>query len=159
MRIPNLYPISDDRGEIKMTPMIDAVFLLLIFFLLTSTFQINEQLLPSRLPPNGALNANIDLPEELKDLDQITIKLFWIQNQLSVELNDTRYDDVGSLRQILLGTPNSLGLGQIEPDIPVILDIAGEVPLESMVDVFDLCRLASFTNIHFAASRASLSSQ
>ncbi|MCH2572798.1 MAG: biopolymer transporter ExbD, partial [Planctomycetes bacterium] len=69
MRIPNLYPISDDRGEIKMTPMIDAVFLLLIFFLLTSTFQINEQLLPSRLPPNGALNANIDLPEELKDLD------------------------------------------------------------------------------------------
>ena len=35
-----------DSLEIKMTPMIDVVFLLLIFFVWTASFQVVEYLLP-----------------------------------------------------------------------------------------------------------------
>ncbi len=38
------------RFEIKMTPMIDVVFLLLIFFLLTANFRSKEGFLPAELP-------------------------------------------------------------------------------------------------------------
>lgn len=36
-------------------------------------------------------------------------------------------------------------------EIPVILDIGGEVPLEDAVSVFDACRAAGFCSISFAA--------
>jgi biopolymer transport protein ExbD len=35
--------------DVKMTPMIDVVFLLLVFFLWTASFRISEQVLPSNI--------------------------------------------------------------------------------------------------------------
>ena len=55
MRIPDFNKQAEKRRDVTMTPMIDVVFLLLIFFICTASFQIVEQNLPSRiqleLPP------------------------------------------------------------------------------------------------------------
>ena len=68
MRIPN----SDDGGRLStnMTPMIDVVFLLIIFFLVSSHLARQESRLPLDLPaagthlddlePDNALTINID---------------------------------------------------------------------------------------------------
>ena len=47
MRRSSIY--NERRGDVdvKMTPMIDVVFLLLVFFIWTASFQIVEQVLPS----------------------------------------------------------------------------------------------------------------
>ncbi len=49
MRRPDLLNRGRRRLEIQMTPMIDVVFLLLIFFIWTSSFQIAEYALQSNI--------------------------------------------------------------------------------------------------------------
>ena len=42
-------------------------------------------------------------------------------------------------------------LAEIAPEIPVILDIEGNVPVGSMVRVFDTCKASGFETVNFAA--------
>lgn len=52
---------ADDSPEVQMAPLIDCVFLLLIFFLLATTLKKIEKELPLELPHSAAA---IDMPEE-----------------------------------------------------------------------------------------------
>ena len=61
-----------------------------------------------------------------------------------VELNDREYSDEPSLRQTLLA------LSETTPEIPVILDIDGSVPLGDVVRVYDACQSAQFRQVSFA---------
>ena len=56
MRRPPYH--RDDRGrlDVKMTPMIDVIFLLLIFFVSTASFQAAEETLPTNLSLPGAVS-------------------------------------------------------------------------------------------------------
>ncbi len=58
-----------------MTPMIDVVFLLLVFFVWTASFQAAEQVLPSHLLSSHGTSEQIDVEPELIDLDQVIIKM------------------------------------------------------------------------------------
>ena len=49
MKRPSIFNGTRRELEIKMTPMIDVVFLLLVFFVWTASFQAIEYLLPSSL--------------------------------------------------------------------------------------------------------------
>ena len=64
MRIPDSSTHSGDRQDVTMTPMIDVVFLLLIFFICTASFQIVEQTLQSgvqlELPPGTEIVETSD---------------------------------------------------------------------------------------------------
>ena len=57
----------DDEEEVKgdMTPMIDIIFLLLIFFILTTKFIPEEKMIASVLPTNkGQASASVQLEEK-----------------------------------------------------------------------------------------------
>ena len=74
MRRPSLF-LRRERIEVKMTPMIDVVFLLLVFFIWTSSFQIAEQSLSGdlALPAVGTENVtDIDVSPDL-DFDEIVL--------------------------------------------------------------------------------------
>ncbi len=47
---------------LNLAPMVDVVFLLLIFFIVTTTFKKAEGVLPSRLPSQGGVADQYDLP-------------------------------------------------------------------------------------------------
>ena len=49
MRRPELHQRTRGDLEISMTPMIDVVFLLLVFFVWTASFQVVENMLPTSL--------------------------------------------------------------------------------------------------------------
>ncbi|MEM7235655.1 MAG: biopolymer transporter ExbD, partial [Planctomycetota bacterium] len=70
-RKPNKH-IKDD-GELQMTPMIDIVFQLLIFFLLSAKFIALEGQLSSYLPKDKGLSSS---PAQL-DLVNVTFELDW----------------------------------------------------------------------------------
>ena len=53
------------RHNLRMTPMIDVIFLLLIFFVLTARFRIPEQFLGSILPDNKQNEQRADVIEPL----------------------------------------------------------------------------------------------
>ncbi len=49
--------MQDEECKLEMTPMIDVVFLLLIFFMVTMNFRVKEGKLEQRLPKNIGQNA------------------------------------------------------------------------------------------------------
>jgi biopolymer transport protein ExbD len=53
------------RFHLRMTPMIDVIFLLLIFFVLTAKFRIPEQFLGSLLPKNESTRRQAGIIEPL----------------------------------------------------------------------------------------------
>ena len=54
MQIPSYSRRRADRGDEAMTPMIDVVFLLLIFFICAAAGQVKEAVLPTEMSRQAA---------------------------------------------------------------------------------------------------------
>ena len=100
MRLPN-HRENRRPLEVSLTPMIDVVFLLLIFFVWTSTFAIPEQLLPTSLLTTSGTSENIELPPEIQDLELVVIRLYFEQGQPGWVVNDLPANDLNQVRDKL----------------------------------------------------------
>ena len=148
MRIPVSHQHSREADDSFMTPMIDVVFLLLIFFVCASIGQIRESTLPTPLAA-GSIEA-ADSIEAPKPLGEVWVRLVrrgaGEGAVTTAEVNSQFYEDWNRLR----GTLRELA--SIAPEIPVILDIGQSVPVGDFVDIYDTCRSAGFDNIQFATA-------
>lgn len=99
MRRPSPYTDRRSDMEIKMTPMIDVVFLLLVFFVWTASFQIVEQVLPSHLSEvTGSLPVNPDEPPPIEeDFDKVVLRVRSVNGHPLWRINQI---DVSSLQQV-----------------------------------------------------------
>lgn len=145
MRVP--IHLSDRRQtDIAMTPMIDIVFQLMIFFICTASFQAPEELLPSHLAI--ASGSSSTPPTELEpELERIVVQATYAEGRASWVVNDRAAASLAEVREVLHA------IAQIDRSLPIVLDVAGNVPLGDMIDVYDLCRLEQFDKIQFAAQR------
>jgi len=149
MRRPPYHRDRRDRLEVKMTPMIDVIFLLLIFFVLTASFQSfqqPEQLLPSRLSWPGSVASEAPVDPELEDLEEIVVKIFWRHSKPAWRINRRNCNTLEEVGDVLVRAKG------VQADLPVILDVESDVPLENVIDVYDLCRRIGLERIQFAAS-------
>lgn len=128
-----------------MTPMIDVIFLLIIFFICTSSFQPPEEILPTNLSFPGALAAEVAADPMIKDLDEIVVKVLWTDQGVAWEINKRQYQSLADVRTVLNAVV------QVKRDLPVILDVDRQVPLENVIDVYDLCRHLGLEKVQFAA--------
>jgi biopolymer transport protein ExbD len=149
MKVPSSYSHFSERAEVAMTPMIDVVFLLLIFFLWTSSFQAIETLLPSQLTARGggAGGGEGDLLEE--DFEQIVIRITSRPNGIAWHINGQPVASLAELQSRLRS------LSSIKPDLPVIIDPAEDVPFGPVIDVYDTSLGVGCSNIQFT-TRAEL---
>jgi biopolymer transport protein ExbD len=137
-----------------MTPMIDVVFQLIIFFLWTSSFQAVEYLLPGHLSlVAGTESAQLTEPPPEADFDEIVIRITggdaeprWLLNELPLE----------SLAQLRLRLRQ---IGEISREMPVLLHPDGEVPLGDVMDVYDLARQEQFQVAFTATLEAAAAEQ
>lgn len=130
-----------------MTPMIDVIFQLLIFFVCASAGQMVESHLPTELAA-GSVESAVPVIVE-RPFGEVWLRLrrkgdAGDENITVVELNNRKYSDEASLRTTLLA------LAETTPEIPVILDIDGPVPLGDVVRVYDACQSAQFHQVSFA---------
>ncbi|MEZ6091903.1 MAG: biopolymer transporter ExbD [Pirellulaceae bacterium] len=132
--------------ELKMTPMIDVVFLLLVFFLWTSSFEKSEYLLPSAIaePPSGAgTETPSDAPVEV--FDELIIQIAMAEGTPSFSFNQQNVNDLaelrGRMRQIIQ-------LGVLPP---VIVNPSRDVPVGLAIEVYDVAREVGFDRVLFAA--------
>lgn len=132
------------RVELKMTAMIDVVFLLLIFFVLTASFQPPEELLPSNLRVEGSV-SEVELPDPLEQEEPQVIQLQQREDRLRWILAGREHQSLAEVRQTLAA------LAELDNQIPIILDIDPGVAMGDVIDVYDLCRLVGFRQIQFAA--------
>ena len=131
--------------EITMTPMIDVVFLLLVFFVWTASFQVVEYLLPSELSSLPGNLAAVEDPPPDADFENVVVRIHWIGNQPGWTINDQQADSLDQLHQRLQA------IARVKQDAPVILHPDEDVPLGDVIDVFDISRPVGFEKIQFVA--------
>jgi len=136
-------------GHVKMefTPMIDVVFLLLIFFMCTLKFKTLEGKLATYLPKNRGVDVT---PELLLPKEDIRVKLsqrgdrclFAVKGRFIGVLPQDRaklYDRIRGLRQAM-------------PDSPAVIDADPAVTHGNVVTVVDECMRARVAEITFAGA-------
>ena len=139
---------AERRRELtlSMAPMIDVIFLLLIFFVCTASFRPPEQVLPTQVSLPGAEPVDTPPDDEFEDLDDLVVKVLWREAQPAWELNHRQYGSLGEVRTVLEAAQ------RVQPGLPVILNVEPEVPIRHVIDVYDLCRLVGLAKVQFAAS-------
>lgn len=134
--------------DIKMTPMIDVVFLLLIYFLWTASFNIAEFDLPTQLMMQMGSEA-VDIsepPPPEADFSDIVVRLQQLDNKLIWSINDVPYQSTTGVRDQLRT------LVEINPAANVIVYPDPEIPLGDVIDVYDIARSVGFDGVSFAAT-------
>jgi biopolymer transport protein ExbD len=147
MRRPSTFTDRRTPIDLQLTPMIDCVFLLMIYFIWSSSFTIAEQSLPSQLSPQPAGSGpSVDqVPEPSEDFEPLVIRLRIAGGRVAWTLRDVPMESLAQLNSALVTA------ARIKRDAPVILHPDPAVPLGDVIDVYDLARLAGFEKVQFAA--------
>ena len=148
MRRPSIFTDRREPLDVKMTPMIDVVFLLLIFFVWTASFHIVEHILPSsvsEITGNNSLSPNEPPPPEA-DFHDVVVRVLWAEGRVSWRVGDELLNDLAGVEAKLTR------IYQAKADAPVIIDPDNATPLGDVIDVYDLSRRVGFDEVQFAAS-------
>jgi biopolymer transport protein ExbD len=171
---------SPQETELNMTPMIDIVFQLIVFFLLTMKFKTIDQRIDSMLPNRGPQTIPVFDPPERK----IKVKLFrrglgdpqraytllrvdnaaqfnlptgWQGRALESPARVRQYDAViGAVRGRIAAQLEGHGgnPGGIEGEIVAPAPSGGSVPHGDAVAVLDAFIAAGVTNVNFEGQAA-----
>lgn len=145
---------SDNRKMgVNLTPMIDVVFQLLIYFLLATNFALGEQVFRLDLPDRSGASEKAD-PFELID-EPLRIRVTSVGeagDQLQIAIEGP-YPQPQSLRALELFLQESLSnkTGFFLDDHPVDIVPAPTTRWEHVVDVFNAAVRAGYTKVQFAA--------
>jgi len=134
----------------SMTPMIDVVFLLLVFFVCASVGQKPDTLLPATLA-DGATESDVELPPtEPQEFEPqvVTIGLARPVGPLQITLNGRLLSGARELRERLRA------LALIDPRTQIIMDTQDQVTNQQWIAVYDLCQTLNFESISFAVRSA-----
>ena len=145
------YETTRARFDVQMTPMIDVVFQLLLFFVCTVSFQQPERSLPATpraAKASGAGAAAQPIPRELEDLKQVEVLLRRQAGRTEWVVNQDVCRTVDDLR-LRLG--NLARIADYKRIVPVVLDAADDVPMGDAIDVYDLCLSLGFEKVQFVA--------
>ena len=147
MRRPSVFDRYRGDAELKMTPMIDVVFLLLVFFVWTASFQAVEYLLSTSVSAEaGSDDAQSEEPPPDFDFENVVVRIIWDGTSPSWSVNDQDTPSLAAVRQRLQVIAN------IKTDAPVILHPDDGVPIGDVIDVYDLSLLPGFDSVQFAIS-------
>ena len=137
--------------SVAITPMIDVVFLLLVFFLCTASFQIPEEdLTASLLVETDAQGAGSprEAPPLFDEIEltgrQMGAKTLWSVNR------GPETAESAALAALLVE------LARIDRAAPVTIEADEEVPLGAVIRAYDAARSASFAKVRLAASAESI---
>ena len=151
MRIPS-HTHRADISENMMTPMIDVVFNLLIFFVCASALNIQELSLRADLGGSAAERATAAAAMEHADslpVDEVRIELSQgVSGRIVMRLNGVDHESFSALKVVLHE------LATLAPESPVVLDVEGDVEAGEVLRVYDTCRAARFQSIQFALDPA-----
>jgi len=132
---------EDDKVDVQMSPLIDCVFLLLIFFLVTTMMKKWEMQIPLSLPPMTSSLSTMRSGE-----DAVIISVDAEKNVYQV-VNHNAYSGHEDFVPIADLT-NFLDDLKTRKGNDIAIDIAAyrTVPVKSVIAIFDKCQLQGFTH-------------
>jgi biopolymer transport protein ExbD len=143
--------VSQARLALSITPMIDVVFLLLVYFLLTSGLGHGERLLRTEPAPAEAREAAGSLALEEEPLLVRVTRGAAGAPAIRISGGLAQPRDAADLARILrdaLLTPDS-PRGRFGPEHPVRIAPAADLPWQDVVAVFDAVRSAGYRMVAF----------
>lgn len=117
--------------KIDMTPMVDLAFLLITFFMLTTTFN-KPQAMELNMPDKNDKNES----QEIKESKAMTIilgeddKVYWYMGLTEPKMNETNYSPAG-IRQVIVDKNR-----QVE-GLVIIIKAMKKSKYKNMVDILD----------------------
>ena len=151
MRLPS-HVVRNGSNPLgaAMMPMIDVVFLLLVFFLCTATFEAPEEdLAASLLVSNLTSGSMAETVQESPDppLEEVTLVGARAGEETIWTLNEGASRPAGPQLVELL-----TGLSGADRTLPVTIEAGGAVPLGDLVQAYDAARAAGFARVLIATS-------
>ena len=129
-----LWKPDEEDGEIDLTPMIDIVFLLIVFFMTVANMITAE-----KLPINMPVAIHSQIPED-----------FGTRTTITVQRDGSVYSGVSPVTLDELG---DILAGEIEadPKVKVYLRADGNTEHQYINEVMQECAAAGLNNVVFAA--------
>jgi len=122
---------SKVEAEIPMSSMIDIVFLLLIYFIVTQKPIIEETLIQSNLP-DGQPSQNRGFPLKI-DVFQEDGELYRVMNHIWKPKALFEYLD---------------GISENDPEQPIIINCGARAKHKKLIKLLDACAAAELTNLN-----------
>ena len=130
-----------------MSPLIDCVFLLLIFFLATSMLKRWEHQIPIDLPESTSAIA--DQAADRTQIIGVTRRGQFVRAVGRGDRAAIQYERVDDLAGHLKRIADAYG-----HDVPLQISTHPETPFQLIIDTVDLCKLAGFQNVSVQLSNA-----
>ena len=130
---------TKEEPNVDLTSLIDVVFLLLLFFMVSTTFD-RQALLKVDLPEASLVEDRVEMPESLELV---------IDSEGRMYLNDQRLID-SEARTIRAAMKQQAG---DKRNIPLILRADRQTPHHHVVTVMDVAAQLGFSNLSIATDR------
>ena len=125
---------QDDNAIIDMTPLIDIVFILLIFFILTASFQQQNTINIDR--PQSTTNDSSDVVKLMVTIDK--------EGQISLDKGPIKLTDLSAyVKAKVSSTGGSSAVIQVDKD----------VTSDRLITVIDKIRIAGVANVAVATDK------
>ena len=137
----------------NLSSMIDVIFLLLIYFVVTANFTPDEGVLTTKLPQGtGQPSQELTLPE--RPLNIILTPVGLTDCRISIEgypQAPAGFADLSALLIELQYDPEAgRRSGMFKPDSPVVIKPQADVRWQHVVNAFNAAVRARYSNINFA---------
>ena len=119
-----------------MTSMIDVVFLLLIFFIVTTTFVRPEREIASAIKANEQKST-----AQKSNLEPAIIDVFRSNAQVQFRIGAVRTNDLNEIKPLLDGFTNK--------SEGAFVRVAGDVPYEAAAQAIGACRASGFESVSY----------
>lgn len=139
-----LDQLINEKVELQIAPLIDCVFLLLIYFMVSSSLKRSEADLGLSLPGQVQQAEALAMPDE---------QIIEVRSDGAIVFNDQEYrnpskTDLAELEQTLLRYREASWLADIRPVITIAAEDNSRH--ERVVDVLNACAGAGIKNVTFA---------
>lgn len=121
-----------ERGRLDIAPLIDVIFLLLIFFMLTSSF-VSQPGIKINLPK--ALTSRIIQSKNL---------ILVIKEDSSLHINERPLDEEEFSSRLKIA---------VEESMPVLIKADRKASLGRVVEIWDMCRAEGIQKINIATTQ------
>ena len=126
---------------LSMTSMIDVVFLLLIFFVCTANFSLQEERLPMNLSRPGTIADVVKPTSEEIDFKFATLRISRQEGAVQWQINDRLCQSLNEVASVLQQ------LATIKSDLPILIDMDDDIAWEHFIHIYDLARATGLSRV------------
>ena len=139
---------GDNPVAINVTPLVDVIFCLCVFFMISFKFKQLEGKFDSWLPKGKGATGSIQVEGIL---DEVRVAMWWDEaNGKTVrQLGNRRITDDEELAG-LIREGHDAWVRMNKPETPVTIDAEARVPWDEVIKVMNLCKRNKIDNIEFA---------